>query len=126
MIVLVQIWCHGRGLLFVFRYSSWKFQFFKPLFLHCSDIVEMASYAPLFVNANDRRYKSHFIPQKLIQACTARNIIFFSRYSDTERNFCMKVESRCDCLQLVDALWNSKLLGAKILQRVKWSNSSWR
>ena len=25
-------------------------------FLYCSDIVEMASYAPLFVNTNDRRW----------------------------------------------------------------------
>ena len=28
---------------------------FDDFFLCCSDIVEMASYAPLFVNTNDRR-----------------------------------------------------------------------
>jgi len=115
--------CHGWSILLCFHTHHENSR--RALFLHCSDIVEMASYAPLLVNYNDRRYQSHSILQKLIQACTSRNNIFFSGYSDIEWNYSMKVGSRCNCLQLVKALWNSELLGAKVLHRVEWSNSFW-
>ncbi|KAJ6674101.1 hypothetical protein OIU85_013042 [Salix viminalis] len=41
----------------------------RLLFLHCSDIVEMASHAPLLMNCNDRRWTPDAIAFNLLKHC---------------------------------------------------------
>ncbi|KAJ6732452.1 ALPHA-L-ARABINOFURANOSIDASE 2 [Salix purpurea] len=45
----------------------------RLLFLHCSDIVEMASHAPLLMNCNDRRWTPDAIAFNLSKHCSTPN-----------------------------------------------------
>ena len=68
----------------------------------CSDLVQMASYAPLFVNDNDRTLVPLALPFLF------SNILLVHKCLSLTSSECDdQLEPRCNCFQFLATVWHS-------------------